>query len=346
MYARLYIAGKEKWVSLGTSVLEVAKVKMVEEKSAIRTARRDGWAPVRGTISVQLAIDGYRDRLKNRVSLKESTRQYYQWVLDSILTSWPELVSLDVRKVDARMCEGWAARYAAEYSASYYNGAVVVLGNIFKVAIDAGIIWRTPTAGLERATEVEKALRLPTLAEFAGLVHFARSRRHRTAGNAADLIEFLAYTGLRIGEAGQAEWRDWDVSSGTLTVRGDPDTATKNWRIRKIPLIAEAIILLTRIRSERSDEPPGKLVLQVHDVRGTFEAYAKHTGRSAYGHHDMRHFFITRCVESGVDAPTIAEWVGHQDGGKLIYERYFHAREEHGVRCAQLVSFTPPPPTG
>jgi hypothetical protein len=69
LYARLYVAGKEKWVSLGTSVLEVAKVKMVEEKAAIRAVLRDGWAPARGTIAVKAAIAVYLVRLENRVGL-------------------------------------------------------------------------------------------------------------------------------------------------------------------------------------------------------------------------------------------------------------------------------------
>ena len=37
-----------------------------------------------------------------------------------------------------------------------------------------------------------------------------------------------------------------------------------------------------------------------------------------FGFHDCRHHFISMCVMAGIDYMTIAEWVGHQDGGILI----------------------------
>jgi hypothetical protein len=31
-------------------------------------------------------------------------------------------------------------------------------------------------------------------------------------------------------------------------------------------------------------------------------------GLSKLTHHDLRHLFATRCIESGVDIPTVARW--------------------------------------
>jgi len=31
----------------------------------------------------------------------------------------------------------------------------------------------------------------------------------------------------------------------------------------------------------------------------------------------LRHLFATRCIESGVDIPTVSRWLGHKDGGAL-----------------------------
>ena len=46
-------------------------------------------------------------------------------------------------------------------------------------------------------------------------------------------------------------------------------------------------------------------------------------------HHDLRHLFATRCIESGVDIPTVARWLGHKDGGALAMKTYGHLRNEH-----------------
>ena len=56
-------------------------------------------------------------------------------------------------------------------------------------------------------------------------------------------------------------------------------------------------------------------------------------------HHSMRHLFATRCVESGVDLPTISRWLGHKDGGSLVCKTYGHLRDEHSTTMAQKVSF-------
>jgi integrase len=56
-------------------------------------------------------------------------------------------------------------------------------------------------------------------------------------------------------------------------------------------------------------------------------------------HHDLRHLFATRCIESGVDIPTVSRWLGHKDGGALAMKTYGHLRNEHSQAMAQKVKF-------
>jgi hypothetical protein len=72
-YARLPVAGKEKWLSLETTSLEIAKAKL--------EAKKIGWEPKAGLVKADAAINAYRENLKLRVGIKESTRQFYQWSL-------------------------------------------------------------------------------------------------------------------------------------------------------------------------------------------------------------------------------------------------------------------------
>jgi len=58
-------------------------------------------------------------------------------------------------------------------------------------------------------------------------------------------------------------------------------------------------------------------------------------------HHDLRHLFATRCIESGVDIPTVSRWLGHKDGGALAMKTYGPLRREHSITQAQKVSFAP-----
>ena len=56
-------------------------------------------------------------------------------------------------------------------------------------------------------------------------------------------------------------------------------------------------------------------------------------------HHDLRHLFATRCIEAGVDIPTVSRWLGHKDGGALAMRVYGHLRDSHSTAMAQKVRF-------
>jgi len=71
------------------------------------------------------------------------------------------------------------------------------------------------------------------------------------------------------------------------------------------------------------------------------EAAVKKLGISHLTHHDLRHLFATRCIESGVDIPTVSRWLGHKDGGGLAMKVYGHLRNQHSTSMAKLVSFAP-----
>ena len=58
-----------------------------------------------------------------------------------------------------------------------------------------------------------------------------------------------------------------------------------------------------------------------------------------FTHHDLRHLFATKCIESGVDIPTVSRWMGHSDGGALAMKTYGHLRQEHSQTQAAKVSF-------
>jgi integrase len=72
---------------------------------------------------------------------------------------------------------------------------------------------------------------------------------------------------------------------------------------------------------------------------------ARLVGMERITHHDLRHFFATICIETGVDVPTVASWLGHKDGGALAMKTYKHLLDEHSVVAARKVTFAPAPQT-
>jgi integrase len=104
-------------------------------------------------------------------------------------------------------------------------------------------------------------------------------------------------------------------------------------------MIPLALSLFERMRNERSEESPGQKVFEVREAQKAINAACKKIGASRITHHDLRHLFATRCIESGVDIPTVSRWLGHKDGGALCMKTYGHLRQDHSLAQAQRVSF-------
>ena len=155
--------------------------------------------------------------------------------------------------------------------------------------------------------------------------------------SAEDMIEFLAYSGMRaFSEAPWVTWEDVDWQRKEIVVRGSPETGTKNREIRRIPLIPDMESLLTRLQG--SGHPSGR-ILQVQKCQGALTRACQKLGIPRITHHDLRHLFATRCIESGVDIPTVARWLGHKDGGALAMKVYGHLRNQHSQEMAKKVRF-------
>jgi len=149
----------------------------------------------------------------------------------------------------------------------------------------------------------------------------------RDSRNCADLAQGLALTGCRISEARQIEWRDLEFENGMIVVRGDPHEGTKNSEIRHVPMISEARELFTRMLASRTGEPKDAKVFLVRECQKSMNRAAGLAGMVRITHHDLRHFFATICIESGVDIPTVASWLGHKDGGALAMKTCKHLRD-------------------
>jgi integrase len=160
---------------------------------------------------------------------------------------------------------------------------------------------------------------------------------------AADLVEFLAYGGFGRNEAWNVTWADCDFDRGEVIVRGDPLTGTKNSEVRRIPMIPDMRRLLEPLREERAGELPTVRVMRIRECAATMGRAATMVGMPRITHHDLRHLFATRCIESGVDIPTVSRWLGHKDGGALAMKVYGHLRDQHSTEMAKRVTFDTAP---
>ena len=216
-----------------------------------------------------------------------------------------------------------------------------LLRHILAVAIESGVIYANPATGLGRRTIKPKQLELPTRTQFAAFIAEMRAGRSRDSQNCGDLAQGLAFIGCRISEAAQIEWSDLNFADGEILVKGDAEEGTKNGEIRRVPMIPQARVLFDKMRAARTEELATEKLFLVHECQKSMDRAAKKIGMTRITHHDLRHFFATVSIESGVDIPTVSRWLGHKDGGALAMRTYGHLRREHIIAQAQKVPLRP-----
>jgi integrase len=342
-YARPRIKGKVKVKCLKTDKLTVAKQRLAD---FLREEHRKAEAmdnTTRGKLKFGDAAETFKSRLMARKDLKPRSKDYRLERLQALLRSWPNLENLDIGKIRKHECQEWSKRFGMDASATAFNNTVGTLRMILDIGIEFGACYDNPAKTIGKHRVRAKQLELPSQAKFLELVTFVESVRVGRTKSCANLIRFLAFGGFRKSEAERVTWADCDFEKELIRVKGDPDTGTKNWEVRNVPMIPEMKTLLEKLRAERPDAKPTDSVMLVRECQGALNSGCKAVGVKRITHHDLRHLFATRCIESGVDIPTVAKWLGHKDRGALAMKVYGHLREEHSVGMAKRVSFATAP---
>jgi integrase len=338
-YARLYRDGKQIWKSLKTQVFSVAQARLGVEMKDLRQAAKTQATVESGQATVETIANQYLEGVRIAVDLKPSMILYREEIVVAILKTWPELKKLQPRAVTVAACEEWASRHAARYSGTRYNNSVDTLRLIFAKAIEHGLIFRNPMEGITKRAPSRKHLELPSRDEFTKIVAAVRNSGAWCQTQCGDLIEFLAYSGCRIDESRHVRWAD--VEADGIWIHGGK-TGTKNSERRRIPIIGPMRTLLDDLRANpryiRDDSRKG-YVLAIRECQKALDAACADLGIKRITHHDLRHLMATRCIESGVDIPTLSRWLGHKDGGALAMRTYGHLRDEHSQAMAAKVTF-------
>jgi len=213
------------------------------------------------------------------------------------------------------------------------------------------LILSNPAKHIKRRKVVSKQIVVPSLEQFKQLVSTIRQadghkgNQERTK-DGADLVEFLAYSGARIGEiigGGDSNekrplfWADVNFERNTIFLPGTKTEAAP----RTIPMTKNLREHLLRLDAENKPKPTDRVV-SINSARKCLQSACKKLKLPQFTHHDFRHFFATTCIESGVDIPTVSRWLGHKDGGALAMKRYGHLRQEHSLAMIKRVSFDKP----
>jgi len=142
------------------------------------------------------------------------------------------------------------------------------------------------------------------------------------------IVRLLYLTGMRIAEARALLWEHVDDVALRL-----PGSITKNGKPRTIPFLPGTSEILDRLRAIKD----GPHVLPHFHMRRALATACRKVGIKTLSYHDFRRLWVTRCIEQGVDLPTLSRWAGHSDGGALLGRVYFHLLDAHSMEAASKV---------
>jgi integrase len=337
-FARVKVNGKLIRRGLNAKTFEEAKLALHDFVSREGKRRHVAGAPV----TVGEALGLYQASLENDPTLSEPSRYYRRNCIKRLLKSWPGLEPLKPHAVKRPDCEEWAARLAGEVDAQYFNN---ILGTFKAILARAGIVdddlsplHAVKRMGIELAPPV-----LPEPDQFLKIIEAMETSGAGQQQECADFARFLAFSGCRLSEARAATFADVDMEHEVLTVHNAKIRRARNWKAtRKVPIIPDMRVLLERLL--RESPAPTDPICKVGECEKSLVRACKIVGVPKLTHHDLRHLFATRCIESNIDIPTVSRWLGHSDGGALAMKVYGHLRDEHSAQMGQRVTFSQPAP--
>ena len=160
-----------------------------------------------------------------------------------------------------------------------------------------------------------------------------RPHRLKPRPEASFTFLFLCFTGMRLGEAVKIKWSN--IKSDHIVVEGTKTTAAH----RILPIWGQLRELLNNIKAYRGSVSEDGFVIKRKRIDKALRIACRKVGVEYLRHHDLRHYFATKAIQSGVDIPTVSKWLGHADGGALAMKVYTNLMTDHLIEQSKKLKF-------
>jgi len=318
----------------------------VAKLQELLTQRRKGVLPV--LKRTPLFADYAKQYFDYYEKVKDAKRESTIYTENIIIKHWiKHLGHVRVDRITRALVNSYIAKRQGDgRSGRTVNLEVICFRNVMKRAVDDGWLTTLPTLNLRPLKWTAKKRGLLPTEDIEKLCKVAvKGEKFKNGQEFADYVKLMAACGARRNETLRLKWSDVDWERKQLTVGSDG--MAKNRKARVVDFNAKLEAHLEDMKSRRA---PDTQWLFPSPQRGEKDKSAKsfvETMRlvrteakiKSFGFHDLRHYFISYCVMSGIDFMTIARWVGHQDGGVLIGKVYGHLSNEHAKRQGGRVNF-------
>ncbi len=220
-----------------------------------------------------------------------------------------------------------------------------VLSSVFSLAVRRNVLKSNPLAGRGRycvASEVRHCREVAPTPE--GLKQIEVWLRGKKGDAIADLVCFLAFSGLRIGEALPMTWGAVNWGEQILHVTREKRGITP-W----VPILPAMDALLKDMKKRTTGDllfPSPFDAKKPRDdsaIRHRITAACKKLGIGHVTPHGLRSYFVTQARQSGLTDAEIAMLIGDKSGPAIIAHTYGDVRPDHLLAQAQRIRLTVDP---
>jgi integrase len=330
-FALIKVSGKQIKRSLKTDDLAIAKRRLSELRGK---AQRIHGKENRNIRFDELAAN-WLESIKPNLKPKSWDRRRV-----AIVGLTPFFKRMPVKSIGYQDIDKWRRNRGSAISARSHNIELETLKLLLKYGEHRGILLDNHADKFRRRKETKAVVRIPSRQEFVALMTGLNTAPKAVASGAAAMVEFLACSGMRVGEAREVRFHDVNLEplpTGRILVTGGLG-GTKNNEQRVIPLFPDLRKVVKRLIDNAADEPPSSKLFNILSPRGAMENAFERMGLEPFSVHALRHYFASNAIEQGINFQVIAQWLGHKDGGVLVAKRYGHLRPEFSASMAELMS--------
>ncbi len=238
------------------------------------------------------------------------------------------------------------------------------LNQRFKLAISQEQVNKNPTLGviLPKQKNIKNS-EIQYFSEEQCKELIKESRRTQGSNNLnvyrlGELVPFLIFTGLRIGEAIALEWKDIDCDNKTISVNKNvvevksqdtdkyilkkQDSTKTDSSTRIVPISNNAMECIKKLKEINGDKKfvfasqTGKY-LSPSNFNRMFRGIQKALNyKVILGVHSLRHTFATLMLNKGIDVKIVSELLGHSNVS-VTYNIYIHTIQSQKIKAINMV---------
>ena len=211
-FAWFSVAGKQIKRSLKTTDKTLARRRLSELRE--KGSRLHGGE--KKNIHFDELVKMWLESIRNEV--KESTYVRRIVCLNQLT---PFFKGASVRSIGIQQIEKWKIARSGEIAPRTFNKELETLNHVLRYARDVkGLLLENPAEKIRNRKADVSVVQIPDKDQFCALVAEIRKEPQAVRSGAADFVELLGYSGLRLGEAIAVQWCDVNFDLGTLLVTG------------------------------------------------------------------------------------------------------------------------------